>query len=317
MFSILLNLYLIAALAVTLEGGFKTTTVQKGQKDQTVAIYTVSGIINTSAVERFTRFCNFIKNDRNVKAVVLRVESPGGGVTASDQIHNLVTELKAKGKTVVVSMGAVAASGGYYISAGADEIIAEPTTVTGSIGVIVAWPIIKGTLEKIGIEPVVMKSTHSRGWKDEGSYLHKPDSRQRKHLQAILDKLQEKFENIVREGRADRLKTFQSSYSMLVGEGETARRIQHTETEPFNGKIYLADEARMLGLIDRIGYISMAVDKAAEFAGLTDARVLRYEPRRGLLSGLFQNRTTSLLDLGIGSLDELLTPRILLMWKVQ
>lgn len=314
--SILMNFYLIAVLAASLDGKFSTTTIREGQEDQTIAVYAVEGIIDAEAAEHFARFYAEIKGD-DVKAVVLRVDSPGGGVTSSDQIHHLIGKLRKDGKKVVVSMGGVAASGGYYISAGADEIIAEPTTITGSIGAIMGWLVIRGTLEKIGMETVMIKSSNARGWKDEISSFKLPDPRQRKHLQEILDKIQVKFEDVVRTGRGSRLKTREATYALEVGEGDEAREVTVTETEPLNGKIYLAEESKELGLIDGIGYLTEATDRAAALAGLTDAKVVRYEIRRGLLAELVGAKSSRGLELNIKSLDEFQTPRIMLIWKAE
>ena len=314
--SILMNFYLIAVLAASLDGKFSTTTIREGQEDQTVAVYAVEGIIDRAAAQHFARFYAEIKGD-DVKAVVLRVDSPGGGVTSSDQIHHLVGKLRKDGKKVVVSMGGVAASGGYYISAGADEIIAEPTTITGSIGAIMGWLVIRGTLEKIGMETVMIKSSNARGWKDEISSFKLPDPRQREHLQEILDKIQEKFEDVVRTGRGSRLKPREKTYALEVGEGDEARQETVTETEPLNGKIYLAEESKELGLIDGIGYLTDATDRAAALAGLTDAKVVRYEIRRGLLAELVGAKSSPGLELNVKSLDEFQTPRIMLMWKAE
>ncbi len=314
LFSIVLNFYLLVLLAAGLNGGFERVTVRKGQESQTIAIYRLAGAIDGEASERFRKFYGAVNKD-NVKAVVIRVESPGGGMAASDQIHNLVKRLKANGKKVVVSMGGIAASGGYYVSAPADQIVAEPTTITGSIGVIMVWPILSGTLEKIGIEMVLMKSSHAEGWKDEISQLQKPDSRQRKHLQELLDKFQAKFEDVVRSGRGERLKTRPVSYTMRIGEGEEAKELAIRETAPLNGKIYLSEEAKEFGLIDEIGYLSQAVDLAAKLAKLDEPKVVRYEVRRGLLVQLIEGRTKTVLDLDVKSLDEFQTPRVLLMWK--
>ncbi len=313
--SVLMNLYLIGFVAAQMESGFDIKVIRKGEVKQTVAIYNVDGVIDSKAADRFARFAGKISGEKDVKAVVIRVNSPGGGVSASDQIHHQIAQLKDKGKIVVISMGAVAASGGYYISAGADEIVAEPTTITGSIGAIMGWLVVRGTLEKIGMETVMIKSSHAQGWKDEISSLQLPDERQRKHLQSILDNIQDTFEGVVRKGRGSKLNTRESSYSMRVGLNDDTREIDITETEPLNGKIYLADEAIELGLIDSKGYLGDAVDKAAELAGLGKPHVVRYRIRTGLLSQLVGSKRSTAMELGVDVIDRLQTPRIMLMWK--
>jgi len=313
--SLVSNMYLLAAVIAQLDHGMSKTTITEGEETQTVAFYTVAGMINDDSVRQFRRFYSTIDDDANVKAVVVRVDSPGGAVSSSDQIHDMIAKLRQAGKKVVVSMGGLAASGGYYISAGADSIVAEPTTVTGSIGVIASWPILKGTLEKLGMETVVIKSTHARGWKDEGSWLEKPSARHREHLQQVLDKIQEQFELVVTQGRGDRLKPREASYRVKLGEGPQVKTIEVTETEPFNGKIYLAEEAEELGLVDLIGYRDAAIAIAAELAGLSNPHVVEYQPRASLLSGLVRSRNSAMLSLR--SIDELQTPRLLLTWKAE
>lgn len=135
--SILLNLVLLAAVSMSQSGGLQSVTVSEGASNQIVAVYTVEGTIGEETAAEFRRFHRQVQTDADIKAVVLRVNSPGGTVAASDEIYQMVKEIQDTiKKPVVVSMGGVAASGGYYISAPARTIVAEPTTITGSIGVI-------------------------------------------------------------------------------------------------------------------------------------------------------------------------------------
>ena len=316
--SIVINIYLAAALVVQIEAPFTYSTIRPGKEAQTIAVYEIKGVLDGKAAAHMQRFCKEVMNDKNVKAVVLRVDSPGGSVGASDQMYKMVHQLKTKGlKKVVVSMGAVAASGGYYISAAAHEIVAEPTTVTGSIGVLMNWLVVKGTMDKLGVESMLLKSTGARGWKDEISPFRKPDERQRKHLQAILDKLQDRFETVVRLGRGVRLKERKVTYPIRVGTGEDARTVQHTEIEPLNGKVYLPDEAKEFGLIDRKGYLSDAIDRAKALADLDEPRVIRYKRRKKLMEELLGVEGPAGLKLDAAVLDRLQTPRLLMLWKVE
>jgi len=317
--SIVMNVYLAGILAAQFQGPISKTTLRAGDKDNKdiVAVYGITGVLDGAAAGGFEMFYQEVARDPKVRAVVLRVNSPGGGVTASDQIHEMVQRLKTEcGKKVVVSMGGVAASGGYYVSAPADVIFAEPTTITGSIGVLMGWFVLEGTLEKVGIEPVVMKSTRARGWKDELSMFTQPDDRQRKHLQEVLDKLQNRFETVVRTGRKGKLVEKEVSYDLTVGEGDQARQVKHTETEPLNGKIYLADEAKALGLIDEIGYLNKAIDRAIELAAVGKPSVIRYAPRKGFLDQLLSAKAGQGLSVDASLLDRLQTPRLMMMWKV-
>ena len=317
--SISLNVTLISVIAnevvARYRRGMAIKVIHKGQSDQTVAVYHLQGVIQPEAVEAFQKFFDEVITDDNVKAVVVRVVSPGGSVTSSDQIRRMVRELKEADKKVVVSMGGVAASGGYYISAPADEILAEPTTLTGSIGVLMTYFVLEGTLEEIGIEPVVIKSTHADLWKDAASPLRKITPRERKYLLAILDTYQKQFEQVVRDGRGKRLKTITTMHSKTVGEGDDARVVKVTETAPFNGKVYLAADALALGLIDGIGYRADAIARAAELAGLKKPRVLQFLARRSPLELLVEGKSSSVLHLGPELLDRLQTPRFEMIWK--
>ena len=311
--SIVMNGYLLLLLGAQLEGAFEKTVLRKGSDDQTIAVYQVSGVIDGKAVGRFAAFHREVLHDKKVKAVVLRVDSPGGGASESDQIATMVKELRREGaKKVVVSMGGMAASGGYYISAPADEIVAEPTTWTGSIGVILMYPILAGTLEKIGAEMVVMKSQHAEGWKDALSAFSKPDPRQRAYLQSLLDDMQEKFEATVKEGRSGKLKPEEVTYRL---EGREGRDAEHTETAPFNGKIYLVKEAKKFGLIDEIGYQDHAIHRATALAGLDEPKVVLYQPRKGLLTRMLEAKSGGGISISPEALDRLQTPRILMLWR--
>jgi len=315
--SVAVNLAFVSDFGLGLEsaGAMKKTVTRSGERSQTVAVYAVDGILHDQAVARFRQFYNTVAGDDDVQAVVLRVNSPGGGVTASDQICEMVKDLRSAGKKVVVSMGAVAASGGYYISAPADEIYAEATTVTGSIGVLAWWVALKGTLDKIGAEPVIIKSSHAEGWKDAWGGFDPPHDYQRQHIQDVLDKMQERFEEVVQAGRGKRLNPQPASYEIPPSR-EGAQPIRHNETEPFNGKIYLAERALELGLIDRIGYQDAAIQRAANLAGLKDERVVRYSRRRTFMETLMDSRTDASFKLDRRLFESLRTPRLMMLWQV-
>jgi protease-4 len=316
--SVLVNLYLMAAVGSHLDQSFDRDVIRGGDETQTVSVYAVRGVIDDNAAAKFSAFCRSVRKDANVRAVVLRVDSPGGSVSASDQMAEDVRRLQTEGgKKVVVSMGGLAASGGYYISAGADRIVAEPTTITGSVGVIMGWVVLKGTMEKIGMEPMILKSTHAQAWKDELSSFKMPSDRQREHLQGVLDEMQARFESVVKVGRGDRLHPHETTYTVRTGEGEQARDVQMKEIEPFNGKIYMAGDALRLGLVDVIGYREKAYDIAAEMAGLNNPRVVQYTQRRSFFQAIMDGESKIDLPLSSRSLDELQTPRVMMIWKAE
>ncbi len=292
--------------------GLDVKVLKPGSDDQVVAVYEVFGVINSKQAGRVKAFCDMVSDDPNVKAVVLRVVSPGGGISACDDIHKMVTDLKSDGKKIVVSMGAVAASGGYYISAPADAIYAEPTTVTGSIGVLSAWIVIKGTLEKYGAKAVVVRSTKTRAWKAAMNPFEDPADYQIESIRKLLDVMQERFEKVVRDGRGKKLKTTTAEKTYTNAKG---KKFAITETIPFNGNIFTAAEALESGLIDKVGYLDDAIDQAATLAGLSKPKVLKYTIRKGLLEQLTAAKAGPLIDTNV--LDEIQTPKLMMIWKIE
>lgn len=199
---------------------------------------------------------NRAAGDAAVKAVVLRINSPGGGVTATDLMYEQLQDFRRRtGKPVVAVLLDVAASGGYYLACAADRIHALPTTVTGSIGVIMIAPEFSGTMRKIGVNVNVIKSGEM---KDLGSLFREMSERDRTVFQGLIDGMYARFVEVVGRGRPevprDRL------------------------NELADGRVFLAPEAREHGLIDEIGTLPEAIQAAKAAAGLADAkvRVVRY-----------------------------------------
>jgi protease-4 len=190
--------------------------------------------------------------DATVKAIVLQVESPGGSVAACQEILNSIERVK---KPIVVSMGTLAASGGYYISAKADKIVALPGTLTGSIGVISELPNIKGLYEKLGIEVDVFKSGKH---KDMYAGLRELTPEEQELLQEMTDQLYGQFVQVVAEGR-----------------GLTVGRVKELAT----GQLYTGEQAKALGLVDELGGLDTAIDLAADLAGVKGPKVEYYKPQ--------------------------------------
>ncbi|MDH4207793.1 MAG: signal peptide peptidase SppA [Anaerolineae bacterium] len=203
------------------------------------------------------------ETDPSVKAVVLRVNSPGGGIVASDEIYQALLEVE---KPVVVSMGETAASGGYYVSCAADEILANPVTLTGSIGAISTVPNFEELLDKVGIEMLVFKSGPM---KDELSPYRQPTEEEIAHWQEITDEAYETFLAIVAEQREL--------------DSDKAREIA-------DGRVYTGQQALELGLVDRLGNLSDAIDRAAELGGIEG------EPRL-----IESQRAPSLMEMFLGA----------------
>lgn len=176
--------------------------------------------------------------DKHVKAVLLRINSPGGTVASSQEIHQAVNALKKANKPVVASMGDVAASGGYYVATAADRIFADPGTITGSIGVIMNLFNLQGIEQKLGIQPEVIKSGT---FKDMGSFNRAPTAEERKLLQAIILDSYDQFVTAVASGRKK--------------DEQAVRKIA-------DGRIYTGRQAKEIGLIDELG----GYDEAVAFA---------------------------------------------------
>src|SRR3989338_8945956 len=192
--------------------------------------------------------------DSRVMAVVLRVNSPGGTVTTCDIINHELKKFKQKtGKIVVAELMDVAASGGYYIAAASDRIVAHPTTITGSIGVVAYNINASGLLEKIGITNETIKSGDK---KDIGSPLRPMTDEERKILQGIIDSLYSRFLDAVAEGRKEIAK-------------EEFKGIA-------DGRVYTAEQALKIKLIDRIGYLDDAIELAKSESGIKDATIVTY-----------------------------------------
>ncbi len=199
--------------------------------------------------------------DHSVKAVVVRINSPGGGVTASDLMYTELKRFKQKtGKPVIAAMLDVAASGGYYVACAADRIYAHPTTVTGSIGVVMVAPEFSGTMGKLGIRANVIKSSEL---KDAGSPFREMTAEDRALFQRLIDEMYERFLKVVAQARS----------------GIDVSRLK----ELADGRVYLAAEAKAQGLIDEIGTLHDALAAAKTAAGLDKKAVIVVEYARPLL----------------------------------
>jgi protease-4 len=196
-------------------------------------------------------------SDRKLRAVVLKINSPGGTVTASDILYHELDGFRRRSKLpVVAAMMDVAASGGYYVALAADTIVAHPTTVTGSIGVVMLSVNADGLLQKIGVTAAAIKSGP---YKDMGSPLRALTPEERAIFQSVIDDLYGQFVARVAERRRIPL--------------ETARTLA-------DGRIYTAQQALADKLVDRVGYIPDALDVARQAAGVQEARIVVYQRPR-------------------------------------
>ena len=192
-------------------------------------------------------------DDASVAAVVLEVNSPSGGVTASDEMHQSILDFREQaGKPVVVSMGDTAASGGYYISTAADRIVANETTLTGSLGVIFTLTDFSELADRYGVEQEVVKSGE---FKDMGSSFRDLTPEEREILQSIVDESYDEFVSVIVEGR-----------------GLPEERVR----EIADGRVYSGEQAKELGLVDSFGGLDEAAEISRNLAGVEEATVVRY-----------------------------------------
>ncbi len=231
--------------------------------------------------------------DPDVEAVILDLETPGGAVVASDVIYRKVLDVRRRGKPAVALMGDVAASGGYYVAAGAQEIVANPATLTGSIGVILVIPNLEKAADKLGIRPMVFKSGPH---KDLASPFRTPTSEEEAILQGVIDE----------------------AYGQFVAAVASGRNLPEARVrEIADGRIYTGNQARSLGLVDHLGGRDLALRRARELAKAPDASLVRYTRSPGLLGSLVGIPGASLSGLlperarGLG-ID--LTPGLKYLW---
>jgi len=235
-----------------------------------VAIVNLDGVI-TSSTEIVRQLDRWGKDD-NVRAIVIHINSPGGGVAPSQEIYDKLMKVRANtGKPVVVSMSSVCASGGFYIACAADKIVAVPGTVTGSIGVIFEWPVVNKLLDKVGVQYETIKSGKV---KDVGSPFREANDADRAMLQSVVDDTYDQFVNVVCERRG------------LPRDSAIALA---------TGAVFTGRQAQNLGLVDSLGTFDDAVDLAGELCGLgKNPNRIKETPRR----------TVSIFDL-LGSLTNL------------
>ena len=298
MANIALFLMLIGVVAIFATGqrGLLTEEViREGPARTKIAMITVQGIIHGQLAGDVYRQLKAARRDKHVKGVIVRVTSPGGTISASDQIYKEISKFrKEEKKPVIAFMQGVAASGGYYTSVACEKIIAEPTTITGSIGVISWYFVVQELLEdKLGILPVVVKSGPKKDWP---SSFRAPTPEE---IQYMRDKLitpaLERFVGVVHEGRKALLTL------------DDVRRLA-------DGGIFGAQEALEEKLIDEIGYLDDAIELVKSLARIDKAQVVEYR-KPFSLTDFLSYRKSNLLKIDRTTLYELGTPQILYLWS--
>jgi protease-4 len=313
-FSLALNVWLLLTTILTAGGHHVHEEVlTEGTATEEIAVVPVSGVIYQKAADEFDRILTQAEKNANVKALIIDIDTPGGEVGPADEIYQRILKFKAeKAKAgisapVVAAMGGLATSGGYYVACAADHIVAQPSTWTGNIGVIMPSYNVSKLCEKWGIEETTYASTGAT-YKNAGS-MFKPESPEdRAYLQNLVDQSFAQFKTVVTTGRASKLKGTIDSIA--------------------NGKIYSANDALKLGLIDQIGYRSDAIAKAAKLAALTKEHVVKYEEPQGFFESLSSksnlpapgatgNVTINGINVTLDPkvIQEFTTPRLMYLWR--
>jgi protease-4 len=275
------------------EKKFIEETVKKGPQTSRIAIISIDGIIDDQQAENVYRQLKTAGEDKRVKGLIVRVNSPGGTLSGSDQIYNEILKYRSeKKKPVVAFMQGVAASGGYYASVACDEIIAEPTTVTGSIGVIMGYLVLQQLLEeKLGIQPIIVKAGEKKDWP---SSFQKPTDEQMQYMQErIITPAYQRFRKVVADGRKE------------LSEEDVNRLA--------DGSIYWAEEALTQKLIDDVGYLEDAIEKVKALAKIEKAQVIEYQ-RQFTLSDFFGAEAKTPVNFDKKTLYELAVPQVLYLW---
>jgi len=220
-----------------------------------IAIVEVKGVITQSSgvIEDLQQYLA----DDGVKAIVLRVDSPGGGVGPAQEIYREIMRIRSTSKKkVVTSMGSVAASGGYYIACASDRIVANPGTITGSIGVIMQFSNLEELLKKIGVKGVVLKSGEH---KDIGSPFREMTPEEKRIMQEVLDNVHQQFIQAVADGR----KLERSKVAQIA-----------------DGRILTGEQAKNLGLVDQLGNLQDTIDVTAKMVGIEGKPNVLYPKRK-------------------------------------
>jgi protease IV len=277
-------------------------TVENNHSPHKIAVIDVEGIITSQAWDRSGRNMvdliedelRFAARDDSVKAVVLKVDSPGGEVLASDDISRAIIDFQDKhNKPVIAAMGGLAASGGYYVSAPCQWIVANELTITGSIGVIMHSFNYRGLLDKVGLYPQVFKSGKFKDMLSGSKKLDEVDPEEHKMIQAMIEETYKKFTSVVAKGR-------QRAAELNQGDG---RKLAANWEQVADGRVFTGKQAYEYGFVDETGNFDTAVARARKLANISSANLIRYQEPFNIaqLFSLFgkSDATTLKVDLGM------------------
>jgi protease IV len=283
----------IVAFAGKGERRFTEEVIEDGPRSAKIAIVSINGIIDEQQAQDVYWQLREARDDKNVKGVIIRVNSPGGTISGSDQIHNEISKYRDEtNQPAVAFMQGVAASGGYYSSVACDEIIAEPTAITGSIGVIMEYLVLQQLLEdKLGINPIVVKAGSKKDWPNP---FQMPTDEQLQYMQErIIGPAYKRFVKVVADGRGE------------LTEADVNRLA--------DGSIYWADKALDEKLIDGIGYLADAIDEVKVLADIKKAQVVEYK-KSFSLADMLGAKTNLSLKIDRRTLYEVAVPQALYLW---
>jgi protease-4 len=297
MLSIVANIVLFTAASSYLAPGQVSERFRAGDATATdkIAVVPVSGMITSDGVKSAIKELKRAAEDASVKAVLLEIDTPGGTLSGSDELYHAVVEFKASsgGKPVVAFMKGMATSGGYYVAVASDRIVAERSTVTGSIGVIMSLFHAERLLDKIGVTPEIVKSGPM---KDSGSMFRPMSEAERREWQKLVDGMYRQFLDVVLKHRGQ-----------AIGGEEKLRPLA-------DGRVFLAGDALDAKLIDALGYEQDALDAAKKLAGLSDkVRIVDYSRPLPGLASLFFGQTSPPPAADWRRVVELMSPQLLLM----
>jgi len=262
---VILGVFLLSILFLTRLGEQKAFAL--GDK---IAVVDIKGVITSSRniIDQIDAY----SEDDNVKAIILRINSPGGSVGPSQEIYREVLKAREK-KKVIASIGSVGASGGYYVACASDLIVVNPGTITGSIGVVMEFSNVEELLKKIGLRSYVIKSGRH---KDIGSPLREMTPEDKSILQGVIDSVHSQFIRAVAEGR-----------------NMEERKVRQIA----DGRIFSGEQARELGLVDRLGSLQDAIEIAAEMVGIKGKPTVIYPRKKlSLYEMLFKKSLRLLMD---------------------
>jgi protease IV len=274
LFIAFVGLLFIAIVAISIWGVSRQDGIPFASGGGRVALVEITGTIGDS--DDIIRQLKKYDKDNSVKAIVIRIDSPGGAVAPSQEIYNQILKVKEGGTPVVISMGSTAASGGYYIACAGDTIFANPGTLTGSIGVIIDFLTFQGLMEKVGIQHEVIKSGEL---KDVGNYSRQMTDKERAMMQSAINDVYNQFVEAVSE----------------------SRNIDIDQVEEIaDGSIFTGNQALELGLVDKLGGLEDAIALAGKMGGLGEnPKIVREFARRPRFIDYLTNKFMGVLGVDL------------------